>query len=43
VGELLRPGDRVTVERAPHPQRLIKTRQEDYFSTLRNKLKYGEV
>jgi NAD+ kinase len=43
VGELLRPGDRVTVEPAPHPQRLIKTRQEDYFSTLRNKLKYGEV
>jgi NAD+ kinase len=43
VGEQLRPGDRVTVEPAPHPQRLIKTRQEDYFSTLRNKLKYGEV
>jgi len=41
VGELLRPGDRVTVEQAPHPQRFIKTRQEDYFSTLRNKLKYG--
>jgi NAD+ kinase len=43
VGEQLRPGDRVTVEPAPHPQRLIKTRQEDYFSTLKNKLKYGEV
>jgi NAD+ kinase len=43
VGELLRSGDRVTVEQAPHPQGLIKTRQEDYFSTLRNKLKYGEV
>jgi len=43
VGEQLRPGDRVTVEAAPHPQRFIKTRQEDYFSTLRNKLKYGKV
>jgi len=43
VGEHLRPGDRVSVVPAPHPQRVIKTRQEDYFSTLRNKLKYGEV
>jgi NAD+ kinase len=43
VGEQLRPGDRVRVEPAPQPQRFIKTRQEDYFSTLRNKLKYGEV
>jgi NAD+ kinase len=43
VGEQLRPGDRVMVEPAIQPQRLIKTRQEDYFSTLRNKLKYGEV
>lgn len=43
VGEQLLPGDRVIVEQAPYPQRFIKARQEDYFSILRNKLKYGEV
>jgi NAD+ kinase len=43
VGEQVLPGDVVTVERASHPQRLIKSRKEDYFSILRNKLKYGEV
>jgi NAD+ kinase len=43
VGEQVLPGDVVTMEQAPHPQRLIKCRQEDYFSILRNKLKYGEV
>jgi NAD+ kinase len=43
VGVQVLPGDVLTVEQAPHPQRFIKSRQEDYFSILRNKLKYGEV
>jgi len=42
VGQELLPNDRVRIERAPHPQHMVKARQEDYFTILRNKLKYGE-
>ncbi|MBW1982417.1 MAG: NAD(+)/NADH kinase [Deltaproteobacteria bacterium] len=41
VGCELLPGDRITVQRAPHPLRMVKVRQEDYFTVLREKLKWG--
>lgn len=42
VGWQLLPGDRVSIEKAPHPLHLVKARQEDYFTILRRKLKWGE-
>jgi NAD+ kinase len=41
MGCNLLPGDRVTIKRAPHPLHLVKARQEDYFTSLRKKLKWG--
>jgi NAD+ kinase len=42
VGCELQPGDLVSVKRLPQPLRLLKARQEDYFTILRNKLKWGQ-
>ena len=37
----LRPGDRVTVRRAPQPIRIVKSAHRSYFDVLREKLKWG--
>jgi NAD+ kinase len=42
VGCELQAGDIVRVEQADRPLFLIKSRQEDYFTILRNKLKWGQ-
>jgi len=42
VGCALQAGDIVLVEQADRPLFLIKSRQEDYFTILRNKLKWGQ-
>ena len=42
VGCDLQAGDIVRVEQADLPLFLIKSRQEDYFTILRNKLKWGQ-
>ncbi len=42
VGSELQAGDIVSVEQAPQPLFLVKSRQEDYFTILRNKLKWGQ-
>ncbi|UCG10962.1 MAG: NAD(+)/NADH kinase [Deltaproteobacteria bacterium] len=42
VGCELWPGDLVRVRKALHPIRLVKARQEDYFTILRTKLKWGQ-
>jgi NAD+ kinase len=42
VGCDLQAGDIVCVEQADRPLFLIKSRQEDYFTILRNKLKWGQ-
>lgn len=42
VGCELQADDIVRVEEAPQPLFLIKSRQEDYFTILRNKLKWGQ-
>ena len=38
----LREGDIVTVRRAEHPLRLVRSPQRSYFDILRQKLKWGE-
>jgi NAD+ kinase len=42
VGCELQAGDIVYVEQADRPLFLIKSRQEDYFTILRNKLQWGQ-
>jgi NAD+ kinase len=42
VGCELQPGDLVLVRQAPQPLFMVKARQEDYFTILRNKLKWGQ-
>ncbi|MCG6917980.1 MAG: NAD(+)/NADH kinase [Deltaproteobacteria bacterium] len=42
VGCDLQAGDIVRVEQADRPLSLVKSRQEDYFTILRNKLKWGQ-
>jgi NAD+ kinase len=42
VGCDLQAGDIVRVEQADRPLFLIKSRQEDYFTILRNKLRWGQ-
>jgi len=42
VGCDLQAGDVVRVEQAERPLFLIKSRQEDYFTILRNKLRWGQ-
>jgi NAD+ kinase len=37
----LRPGDQVTVRRAPRPVRIVKSASRSYFDVLREKLKWG--
>jgi len=37
----LRPGDLVTVRRAPKPVRIVKSASRTYFDVLREKLKWG--
>ena len=37
----LRPGDLVSVRRAPRPLRIVKSGQRTYFDVLREKLKWG--
>jgi NAD+ kinase len=37
------PGDRVVVERAPHPLRLVRFPGQTFFSTLRRKLRWGDL
>ena len=38
----LRHGDMVVVERSPRPLRFVRAESRDYFSVLRQKLKWGE-
>ncbi|MEJ2365460.1 MAG: NAD(+)/NADH kinase [Deltaproteobacteria bacterium] len=42
VGCELQSGDIIRVKQADRPLFLIKSRQEDYFTILRNKLKWGQ-
>lgn len=42
-GAQLLPGDRVTVSRAPVPLRLIRLPGQTFFSTLRRKLRWGDL
>jgi NAD+ kinase len=42
VGCELQAGDLVSVKQAPQPLFLVKSRQEDYFTILRDKLKWGQ-
>ena len=42
VGLQLRRDDRVTVERTPHPLRVVRASSRHYFQVLREKLKWGE-
>jgi len=42
VGCELQAGDLVKVEQAAQPFLLVKSRQEDYFTILRDKLKWGQ-
>jgi NAD+ kinase len=42
VGCELMAGDRVSIKQAVQPLLLIKSRQEDYFTILRDKLKWGQ-
>jgi len=41
VGFPLRPNDRLTVRRAPHPLRIVRSTKRSYFDVLRQKLKWG--
>jgi NAD+ kinase len=42
AGFQLLPGDLVSVRRAEHPLRLVRSRQRTYFDILRQKLKWAE-
>ena len=42
VSIALENGDVVTVERAPHPLRVVRAQSRHYFAVLREKLKWGE-
>ncbi|HEY7789985.1 MAG TPA: NAD(+)/NADH kinase [Vicinamibacterales bacterium] len=42
AGFQLLPGDVVTMRRADHPLRLVRSRHRTYFDILRQKLKWGE-
>jgi NAD+ kinase len=37
------PGDRLVVERAPQPLRLVRFPGQTFFSTLRRKLRWGDL
>lgn len=39
----LRPGDRLVVRRAPTPLRLVRLEGQTFFSTLRRKLRWGDL
>jgi len=41
VGSPFLPGDRIRIRKSRHPVRLIELPQKDYFSVLRQKLKWG--
>ena len=43
VGSQARPGDRVIVQRAAEPVRLVRLPGQSFFSLLRRKLKWGDV
>jgi NAD+ kinase len=40
-GFALHPNDLITIRRAPHPLRMVKSSQRSYFDLLREKLKWG--
>lgn len=42
-GGRLSGGGRVTVERSPHPVRLIRMPDQNFFSVLRQKMRWGDV
>jgi NAD+ kinase len=42
-GARLLPGDRVVVSRAPVPLRLVRLPGQTFFSTLRRKLRWGDI
>lgn len=42
VHETLKPGDKITLSRHPESVTFLRLPQESYFSTLREKLKWGE-
>lgn len=43
VGAVLTPGDRLVVSRAPTPLRLVRFPGQTFFSTLRRKLRWGDL
>lgn len=43
VGFRLRPGERITIARAPHPILLVRPPGRSYFSVLRDKLSWGRL
>ncbi len=42
-GGSVEPGDRVHVARSPHPVRLIRLPEHNFFQVLRQKLRWGDV
>ena len=42
-GGSVEPGDRVRVARSPHPVRLIRLPEHNFFQVLRQKLRWGDV
>ncbi len=42
-GAVLQPGDRLVVSRAPVPLRLVRFPGQTFFSTLRRKLRWGDL
>ncbi len=43
AGGELAPGDRVTVRRSPHDVRLLRMPDDNFFTVLRQKLRWGDV
>jgi NAD+ kinase len=42
-GGTVSPGDRVRVSRSPHPVRLVRLPEQNFFQVLRHKLRWGDV
>jgi NAD+ kinase len=43
AGGTVAPGDRVRVARSPHPVRLVRLPEDNFFKVLRRKLRWGDV
>ena len=43
IGTTLQPGERLVVERAPYPVRLVRLGPEGFFARMRKKLQWGDL